>query len=215
MYVPPHFDNARPEVLFDLIEANPLGILVSNGKTGLDANHIPFHLTRDQGPHGTLACHVARANPLWQDISDGDEVLVVFRAGDAYISPNWYPSKHEFHKQVPSWNYLVVHAHGRVTIHDREAFVRRNVALLTRTHEASQPVPWKMGDAPREHTDTMLKAIVGLEIGITRLVGKAKLSQNKEVRDIEGAGRALRDQDNPLGAAMLATARDKAAGGAP
>lgn len=211
MYVPPHFDESRPEVLFDLIEKNPLGILFSNGKSGLDANHIPFHLARGQGEHGTLACHVARNNPLWQDLSDGDEVLVVFRAADAYISPQWYPSKHEFHKQVPSWNYLVAHAHGRVTIRDDEPFVRRNVALLTKTHEASQPVPWKMGDAPRDYTDMMLKAIVGIEIGITRLVGKAKLSQNKEVRDIEGAGHALNDLGSrTIGEAMLAAARAKA-----
>lgn len=213
MYVPPHFDESRPEILFDLIEANPLGILFSNGKSGLDANHIPFHLTRDRGPHGTLSCHVARANPLWQDIGDGDAVLVVFRAAAGYISPNWYPSKQAFHRQVPSWNYLVAHAHGTVTIHDSEAFVRRNVALLTRTHEAAQPVPWKMGDAPRDYTDAMLKAIVGIEIDITRLVGKAKLSQNKEVRDIEGAGHALLGQGNALGAAMLAVARDKAQAG--
>ncbi len=210
MYVPPHFDESRPEVLFDLIEANPLGILVSNGGSRLDANHIPFHLARDRGPHGTLTCHVARANPLWQDIRDGDEVLVVFRAAAAYVSPNWFPSKAEFHRQVPSWNYLVAHAHGTVTVHDSEAFVRRKVALLTKTHEASQPVPWKMGDAPRDYTDTMLKAIVGLEIAITRLVGKAKLSQNKEPRDITGAGDALRRQGNPIGAAMLGAARARA-----
>ncbi|MFA7434114.1 MAG: FMN-binding negative transcriptional regulator [Gemmobacter sp.] len=211
MYVPPHFDESRPEVLFDLIERNPLGILVSNGPGGLDANHIPFHLTRGQGPHGTLSCHVARSNPLWQELGDGDEVLVVFRAAHAYISPQWYPSKQEFHRQVPSWNYIVAHAHGRVTVRDEEPFVRRNVALLTRTHEASQPVPWKMGDAPRDFTDMMLKAVVGLEIGITRLVGKAKLSQNKEIRDMEGAGHALREQgDGAIGEAMLAAARARA-----
>ncbi|WP_292558512.1 FMN-binding negative transcriptional regulator, partial [Mesorhizobium sp.] len=118
-------------------------------------------------------------------------MLVVFRSADAYISPNWYPSKHEFHKQVPTWNYIVAHAHGQVTVHDDERYVRRNVAKLTHRHEANQPLPWKMGDAPREFIDTMVKAIVGLEIKITRLVGKAKLSQNKELRDIRGAAETL------------------------
>lgn len=140
-----HPAESRPEILFDPLEKNPLGILLSNGRSGLDANHIPFHLALGQGECGTLACHVPRNNPPWQDLSDGDDVLVVLRAADAYISPRWYPSKHEFHKQAPSWNYPVAHAYGRVTIRDDESFVRRNVVLLTKTHEASQPVPWKMG----------------------------------------------------------------------
>lgn len=210
MYVPAHFDEPRTEVLYDLIEKNTLGILITHGKSGLDANHIPFELNRTQGQQGVLHCHVARNNPVWQDIATGDEVLVVFRAADAYISPQWYPSKHEFHKQVPSWNYLVAHAYGRVTIHDDERYVRGNVARLTRAHEASQPVPWKMTDGPKDYIDTMLKAIVGLEIEITRLVGKAKLSQNKEVRDIRTAGEALKAQgDDVIGDAMLVAATVK------
>ena len=211
MYVPAHFDESRPEAIYDLIEKNPLGVLITHGKSGLDANHLPFDLDKSHGQHGILRCHVARANQVWQDIATGDEVLVVFRASHAYISPNWYPSKHEFHKQVPSWNYLVVHAYGRVTVRDDERYVRGNVARLTRTHEASQPVPWKMTDSPKEYIDMMLKAIVGLEIEVTRLVGKAKLSQNKEVRDIRTAGEALNTKgENVIGDAMLvaATAKD-------
>ena len=135
---------------------------------------------------------------------------MVFRSADAYVSPNWYPSKHEFHKQVPTWNYIVTHAHGRITVHDDERHVRRNVAKLTHRHEASQPVPWKMGDAPREFTDSMLKAIVALEIEITRLIGKAKLIQNKELSDIRSAGEALVGQgDEKIGQAMLAAAARK------
>src|SRR5690606_18040113 len=139
-----------------------------------------------------------RSNPVWQDIADGDEVLVVFRAGDAYISPQWYPSKHEFHKQVPTWNYIVAHAYGRATIRDDERYVRGMVARLTRTHEASQPVPWRMTDGRKEYIDMMLKAIVGIEIEITRLIGKSKLSQNKEVRDIRSAGEALCGKGNQV-----------------
>jgi transcriptional regulator len=127
----------------------------------------------------------------------------VFRAEDAYISPNWYPSKHEFHKQVPTWNYRVVHAHGRITIHDDERYVRGLVARLTRHHEASQPAPWKMGDAPQDYIDTMLKAIVGIDIDITCLVGKFKMSQNREARDRLGAAEALiAHGDGVLGQAM-------------
>jgi len=207
MYVPVHFEESRLEVLHELIIRHPMGILFTNGKSGLDANHVPFELRRDEGRQGVLHAHVARNNPVWQDVADGDEVLVVFRAADAYVSPQWYPSKHEFHKQVPTWNYMVAHAHGRITIRDDERYVRGVVARLTRIHEASQPVPWKMTDGPKDYIDAMLKAIVGLEIEITHLAGKSKLSQNKEVRDMRGAGEALKAQgDHLIGDAMLAAA---------
>jgi transcriptional regulator len=210
MYVPAHFEESRPQALHALMTAHPFGTLVTHGKNGLDANHIPFDFDPALGPMGILKGHVARANPVWQDVANGDEVLVIFRAGDAYISPNWYPSKHEAHRQVPTWNYMVVHAHGRITIRDDERFVRGVVARLTRTHEAVQPDPWKMSDAPAEYLDTMLKAIVGLEIEITRLEGKSKLGQNKEVRDIRGAGRALLAKGSTLiGEAMMASADAK------
>ena len=187
MYIPAHFAESRPEVLHELIRRHPLGMLVTHGAAGLDANHIPFELDAASGSLGTLASHVARANPVWQQLRDGDEVMVVFRAADAYISPNWYPSKHEQHRQVPTWNYMVAHAHGRVRIVDDERFVRGIVGRLTKTHEASQALPWKMADSPREFIDKLLQAIVGIEIEITRLEGKSKLSQNKEARDLRGA----------------------------
>lgn len=191
MYVPAHFSEPDKDVLHDLIVRHPFGILMTHGPNGLDANHLPFELNRKEGELGILHAHVARANPVWQDVADDAEVLVVFQAGDAYISPNWYPSKHEHHKQVPTWNYRVVHAHGRITVKDDEKTVRAIVGRLTKTHEASQPIPWKMGDSPKDVIDAMLKAIVGIEIRITRLVGKSKLSQNKDGRDILGAATAL------------------------
>ena len=204
MYVPNHFLELRPEVLHDLMRAHPLGVLITHSAEGLDANHLPFELDATLGEQGVLRAHVARNNPVWQSIVNGDEVLVVFRAQDAYISPNWYPSKHESHKQVPTWNYQVVHAHGRITLHDDEQYVRGLVARLTRTHEASEPQPWKMGDAPPDYINTMLKSIVGLEVDITRLIGKFKLSQNREVRDRVSAGQTLLSQgDGALGQAML------------
>lgn len=213
MYVPAHFEVSDPATMHALMAAHPFGTLFTNGRSGMDANHIPFELDAGHGELGMLKAHVARANPVWQDVANGDEVLVVFRAGDAYISPTWYPSKHEAHKQVPTWNYQVVHAHGRITIHDDERYVRGVVARLTRTHEASQPKPWKMSDAPADFVDMMLKAIVGLDIQITRLEGKFKLGQNKDVRDIRGAGEALVAQGNlETGQAMLASAEAKARG---
>ncbi|UVE69171.1 FMN-binding negative transcriptional regulator [Burkholderia pyrrocinia] len=210
MYVPADFNEPNPDALRELIVQHPFGSLITHGKNGLDANHIPFELLPGDGGLGELHAHVARANPVWQDVANGDEVLVIFRAGDAYISPNWYPSKHVAHRQVPTWNYVVVHAHGRITVRDDEKFVRGVVARLTRTHEASQPAPWKMGDAPADYLDTMLQAIVGLQIEITRLVGKRKLGQNKAAEDIRGAGDALiADGKLAIGEAMLAAADAK------
>ena len=211
MYVPKHFDEADPAMLHDLIEKNAFGILFTNGRSGLDANHIPFELSRGQGHLGVLHAHVARANPVWQDIATGDEVLTVFRAADAYISPTWYPTKQKSEKQVPTWNYLVAHAHGRVTIHDEERYVRGVVGRLTRRHEATQAQPWKMSDSPRDYIDTLMKAIVGIEIEITRLIGKSKLSQNKDAEDILGAGNALKERGSDvIGDAMLAIGTAKA-----
>lgn len=204
MYVPAHFDEPRLEELQRLIAEHPLGVLVTHGEGGLDANHLPFELDPAAGTQGTLRAHVARANPLWKQLESGAQVLVVFRAEHAYLSPSWYPSKRESHKQVPTWNYRVVHAHGEITVRDDERFVRGLVARLTRKHEASQPAPWKMGDAPTDYIDAMLKAIVGVEVEISRLVGKFKLSQNRELRDRLGAGEALKQQgDTALGQAML------------
>jgi len=191
MYVPAHFGETNTEVLHEIIRKHPLGMLVTCGAGGLDVNHIPFELDPGRGKTGVLSAHVARANPVWQGVSNGEEVLVVFHAGNAYISPGWYPSKHEFHKQVPTWNYIVVHAHGRITIRDDERFVRGVVGRLTRTHEASQAKPWKMTDSSPDFIDSLLKAIVGVEIDITRIVGKFKLSQNKEDRDLRSAAEEL------------------------
>jgi len=210
MYVPADFNEPNPDALRELIVQHPFGSLITHGRSGLDANHLPFELMPDDGGLGELHAHVARANPVWQDVADGDEVLVIFRAGDAYISPNGYPSKHVAHRQVPTWNYRVVHAYGRITVRDDEKFVRGVVARLTRTHEASQPVPWKMGDAPKDYIDTMLQSIVGLQIEITRFVGKRKLGQNKAEADIRGAGEALvADGKRAIGEAMLAEADAK------
>jgi transcriptional regulator len=200
MYLPSHFAESRPEQLERIIREHPLGALVTQGAAGLDADHLPFEFDPGVGAHGLLSAHVARANTLWQRCPTGSTVMVIFRGAQAYISPNWYPSKHEAHRQVPTWNYEVVHAHGVLTVHDDERFVRRLVARLTRRHEAAEPTPWKMGDSTPEYIDSMLRNIVGLEIAITSLVGKAKLSQNREARDRVSAADTL----NARGHAELA-----------
>ncbi|HEX5698786.1 MAG TPA: FMN-binding negative transcriptional regulator [Rhodoferax sp.] len=191
MYIPAHFAETRPEALHRIMREHPLGMLVTHTSAGLDADHIPFELDVSAGTQGALIAHVARANTLWQRCPTGTPVMVVFRGEQAYISPNWYPSKHESHRQVPTWNYEVVHAHGTLTVHDDERFVRRVVARLTRRHEATEPKPWKMGDSEPSYIDTMLRNVVGLEVTLTSLVGKVKLSQNREERDRMGAADTL------------------------
>jgi len=217
MYMPAHFEENRPEVLHRLIAEQPFGALITHGPNGLDANQLAFEfdakLTPEGGEaqpahtHGILRAHVARANPVWQEVAANPEALVIFQGPAAYISPTWYPSKHETHRQVPTYNYMVVHAHGRIAVRDDEAFVRGLVARLTRKMEAGEPVPWKMGDAPADYIAQMLGAIVGLEIEVTRLVGKWKLGQNKEAADRRGAADALlartSDEQQAVGQAML------------
>ena len=191
MYLPAHFAETRPEELHRVIREHPLGMLVTPGEAGMDADHIPFEFDPGAGANGVLTAHVARANPLWQRCPTGTQVMVVFRGAQAYISPSWYPSKHEAHRQVPTWNYEAVHVHGTLTVRDDERFVRGLVARLTRRHEATEPQPWKMGDAPPDYIDSMLRNIVGIEIAVTTMTGKSKLSQNKDERDRLGAADAL------------------------
>lgn len=183
MYIPAHFAESRLEELHRVIREHPLGMLVTHGNEGLDADHIPFLLCPEEGTQGALRAHVARANPLWQRCPTGTPVMVVFRGAEAYVSPNWYPSKHEAHRQVPTWNYQVVHVHGLLTVQDDEKSVRSIVARLTHWHEANESKPWKMGDSAPDFINSLLRNIVGIEVAITSMVGKSKLSQNREVRD--------------------------------
>lgn len=207
MYLPAHFEENRPDILHRLIADHPLAALVTHSAKGLDANHVPFELDLSGGGHGILRTHVARANPVWQEIENGSDVMVIFQGATGYISPTFYPTKQETHKVVPTYNYLVLHAHGRMTVRDDEAYVRGVVARLTRKMEAGEATRWKMGDAPADFIDGLLQAIVGIEIEVTRMVGKAKLSQNRTAADLTGAidGVRARDTDaaNALADAML------------
>jgi transcriptional regulator len=211
MYTPAHFAEPRHDELVALIKAHPLGCVVTHGADGFDANHLPFEHHPKPGMPGTLAAHIARANPLIEIARAGADVMVVFRGHAGYISPSWYPSKHEHHKMVPTWNYEVVHAHGRLRLVDDERFLRGVLARLTRQHEAAEAKPWKMGDAPPDYVQQMVAMVAGIEIELTRLDGKKKLSQNREARDAQGAVDAL----HARGHEALADAMTKARAVAP
>lgn len=184
MYLPEHFAEKRPHVLRQLLAAHPLATLVTHGDGGIDANHLPLLLDPHAGPHGTLRGHIARANPLARH--PGGEVLAVFQGPQAYISPNWYPSKAEHGQAVPTWNYAVVHGRGPLRIVDDPAWLRALLHQQTTRHEASQAQPWQLSDAPEEYIDRQLRAIVGIEIPLTTLCGKWKTSQNRPAADRVG-----------------------------
>ncbi len=202
MYLPEQFTENDTATLHDLIAAFPLGTLVTFGADGLNANHLPFLLADDAGERGALLGHVARANRVWQDFSTEHEALVIFQGPSAYVSPNWYPTKAETHRHVPTYNYAVVHAYGPLVIHDDEKWLRGFVGRLTKRMEAAQPRPWKMGDAPQDFLRQMLGEIVGIEIPISRIVGKWKVSQNRLPIDREGAANGLRTTGAPEAVAM-------------
>jgi transcriptional regulator len=191
MYLPSHFEETRPEVLHALLRSHPLGLLITQGASGLAANSIPFIIDPLRGPHGTLRAHVARANPVWREARSDSESLVVFQGPQAYISPGWYASKAETGKVVPTWNYVMVQARGRLKVIDDVAWLRQLVGELTERHESARAAPWAVDDAPADYIATMLRAIVGLEIELVSLSGKWKVSQNRSAADREGVARGL------------------------
>src|SRR5476651_1600625 len=159
MYTPTHFDESRPEILQGLMERYPLAAIVAATATGIQANHIPLIYEPSNRPLGTLKGHIARANSLWRDLEAGAEVLAIFQGASHYISPNWYVTKREHGKVVPTWNYTVVHARGRIAwVHDA-AWLRKFLETLTERHERRHESPWKITDAPTDYIDQMLTAI--------------------------------------------------------
>jgi transcriptional regulator len=202
VYLPAHFEETRADVLRALIAEHALGVLVTLGSEGLSANHIPFLLDDRTGEHGTLIGHVARSNPVWHDRDDNVEALVIFQGPTAYISPNWYETKRETHEVVPTYNYAVVHVYGNVIVHHDAKWLRGVVGRLTKRFESEQPKPWKMADAPAPYLDRQLSNIVGVEIPISRIVGKWKVSQNRPVADRIGATQGLRASGDAEDAAM-------------
>jgi transcriptional regulator len=192
MYQPPHFREDDLEVQHALMRAHPLGLLVTLGSTGLVANPVPFVLDAAASPLGTLKAHLSRANPQWQDFDPAQEALVVFQGPETYITPSWYAAKREHGKVVPTWNYAIVQAYGRLRVVDDPDWLRRQIAVLTDIHEAARPEPWTVGDAPAPFLAAHLKGIVGIEIEISRIEGKWKVSQNRSEADRQGVAAGLR-----------------------
>lgn len=193
MYLPPQFREDRLAVQHDVIRTNPLGLLITSGPGGLQANPVPFLLDSEAGECGTLRAHLARANPQCREIDAIDECLVVFQGPQHYISPSWYATKHETGKVVPTWNYVTVHAWGRPKQIDDPVWLRRQLDDLTLRMEGGRPMPWQVSDAPADFIVAQLKGIIGLEIPIMRIEGKWKVSQNRPAADRAGVIAALRD----------------------
>jgi transcriptional regulator len=204
VYQPNHFVEQRPAMLQALIAAHPLGTLVTV-QDGLPcADEVPFLFDRTAGPHGTLRAHVARANPLWQCAAD-TPVLVIFRGPQAYVSPNWYPSKAEHGKVVPTWNYVLVQARGRLRVIDQDpVWLRAQLDALTHLQERPQPQPWQVGDAPADYLAQMMRAIVGIEITLDSLAGKWKVSQNRTPAERAGVVAGLTTQAQESATQMAA-----------
>ncbi|HEY0062890.1 MAG TPA: FMN-binding negative transcriptional regulator [Telluria sp.] len=182
MYTPNSFDEKRLEVLHGLIRQHPLGTVVTHGAGGLSANHIPFEIApaSEDAPFGVLRAHVARANPIWQQQSD---TLVVFQGASAYVSPSLYEEKPLSGKVVPTWNYAVTHAHGRLRAIEDPEWILALLERLSAAHESGRSVPWAVADAPAQFIDKLLGAIVGIEIVVGRMEGKWKMSQNRSHSD--------------------------------
>lgn len=210
MYVPSHFEESRIDVLHEFARSHPFASLVTVGSEGPCVNHLPFHLAPKPTPLGTLQGHVARSNPLWRDLAQGGAAIVVFQGPHAYVSPSWYPSKQVHGKVVPTWNYAVTHAHGTPRAVEDAAWLRALLNNLTDAQESTLAVPWKVDDAPRDFTDKMMEAIVGIEIPVTRWVGKWKVSQNRAATDRLGVVAGLESKQDPGAAAMADLVRERA-----
>ena len=208
MYLPKHFEETRTEVMHTLLRAHPLGLLVTLSGGELQANSIPFLLDAQRGPQGTLVAHVARANPLWREAAL-TPVLAVFQGPQAYVSPSGYASKAEHGKVVPTWNYVMVQARGRLRAIEDARELHALVSRLTDTHERPRAAPWAVSDAPADYIEKTLGAIVGIEIPIESLTGKWKVSQNRSAADRDGVARML--EQEPGGAAMAAQVRSPGA----
>ena len=208
MYLPKHFEHTDADAMARLLAAHPLATLVWPAADGLTAEHLPLMVERGaaDGEHGTLRGHVARANPVWREAA-GVAVLAAFQGAQTYVTPSWYPSKAASGKVVPTWNYAVVHVHGKLRVIDDAGWLRALVGRLTDTHEASRAQRWQVDDAPAEYIDTMLAAIVGIEIPITRWQGKWKVSQNRSAADRAGVVEGLEALHTDEAAAMAGLVR--------
>jgi transcriptional regulator len=207
VYLPSVHEEKDIAVLQALIRAHPLGTWATQGEGELIVNHVPFLIDSSRGKYGALVGHVARANTVWQRFSKTMPSVVIFQGADCYITPSWYPSKRAHGNVVPTWNYVVAHAHGLPRAIDDKAWLVAHLNQLTDIHEAAQTLPWKVSDAPAEFIDSMIGRVVGIEIPISRLIGKWKLSQNRTMPDRLGVVAGLSARGDPESKAMAELVR--------
>jgi transcriptional regulator len=204
MYTPTQNEETRTDVMQSLIRTHSLGVWVSMGDGELIANHIPFDIDPARGEFGTLVGHVARGNPIWRQPPSTIPSLVIFQGPQGYVTPSWYPSKHEHGKAVPTWNYAVVHVSGVPVFIQDKSWLHEHVSRLTDRHEASQALPWAVSDAPGDYVEKQIAAIVGVEIPIEKLTGKWKMSQNRSMPDQLGVVAGLLARQDPQAAEVAA-----------
>jgi transcriptional regulator len=204
MYLPPAFAETDPGALYAGIRAWPLATIVETGAQGIDANHLPLVRVEDDAGISTLRGHAPLQNPVGDDAPEGKAVLVIFHGPSAYITPSWYPAKQEHGRVVPTWNYQVIHVHGRMRIIRDRSWVRAQIEALTRQQESSRNDPWQVSDAPAEYVDSLVNRLKGIEITIGRIIGKTKASQNQPEANRLGVLSGLLAESNPAAAAMAA-----------
>lgn len=209
MYQPPHHREDRLEVQHALIRSHPLGTLVTMTTTGLVANALPFILDASAGPYGTLKAHLARANAQWRDYDPGVDALIIFQGVERYITPSWYATKAETGKVVPTWNYVMVQASGRMRVIEDRHWLRTQIGDLTAALEGGRAEPWAVSDAPPAFVEAQIKGIVGIEIPIARIEGKWKVSQNRPEGDRWGVVEGLRVAGDEQSLAMGELVRER------
>jgi len=192
MYLPHKFREDRIEALHAAMLEIGAAAVVGQGPDGPIATHVPIELDPEPAPWGTIRCHFTRPNPHARSVADGGELLLIFQGPQGYVTPNWYPSKHETGKVVPTWNYVAIHAYGTATLFEDVAALRAHLGALTQRFERNSAVPWKIDDAPADFIDGLCRAIIGVEIRLTRIEGKWKLSQNRPLPDRLGVIDGLR-----------------------
>ena len=198
MYLPPHFKQEERGALHGAMRAARLATLVTLGAEGMEASHVPILLDAGEGPHGAIRGHIARANPQWRRVAVETPALAIFLGPDSYVSPAWYPTKQETGKVVPTWNYLAVHAYGRIEFFEDVERLRAIVTALTALHEGKRDRPWAVSDAPADYIAAQLRGIVGFRLLIDRLEGKWKLSQNRNEADRQGVIAGLEGEGGAL-----------------
>ncbi|MEP7029152.1 MAG: FMN-binding negative transcriptional regulator [Candidatus Eisenbacteria bacterium] len=207
MYLPRRYEVTDLGTLHEFVREHPLGAWIRQQDGELVADHIPFLLEPSKGEFGTLYGHVARANPAWKALAPDRPSLVLFQGADAYVTPTWYPGKSEHGRVVPTWNYAVVHATGVARAIDDAEWLREHVGRMTDTQERNEALPWRVSDAPEEYVRKMVEGIVGVEIPLTRLVGKWKVSQNRDDADRAGVIAGLTGRGDDASRAMAAMVR--------